>query len=75
MDGVNIVQIRPEDVCDDMTIKTQHLTQRNNDVMSTSDLINFWQQTIAKWLISGNFEFESFCDICVTQNLCKISVS
>ena len=25
--------------------------------MSANDLINFWDQTISKWLFSGHFEF------------------
>ena len=31
--------------------------------MSVNDLINFWEQTILKWLLSGYFEFLLFCDI------------
>ena len=34
--------------------------------MSANELINFWDQTISKWLYSGHFEF---CNIYLTQEM------
>ena len=34
--------------------------------MSDNRLINFWDQTISKWLFSGHFEF---CNIYLTQEM------
>ena len=34
--------------------------------MSANDLINFWDQTISKWPLSGHFEF---CNIYLTQEM------
>ena len=34
--------------------------------MSANDLINFWDQTISKWPISGHFVF---CNIYLTQEM------
>ena len=34
--------------------------------MSANELINFWDQTIAKWPFSGHFEF---CNIYLTQEM------
>ena len=34
--------------------------------MSANDLINFWDQTISKWLFSRHFEF---CNIYLTQEM------
>ena len=34
------------------------LTWQMCAAMSANDLINFWEQTILKWLFSGHFEFK-----------------
>ena len=41
--------------------------------ISVNDLITFWEQIILKWLSSGHFEFELFCNIYATQNQSKIA--
>ena len=43
--------------------------------MSVNDLINFWKQTILKWLSSGHFESigEILDYVYATQNQSKIA--